>query len=91
MLNLYKAWGLADTKERRREIWNKMLAIWAEEVFTIGIVGGVLQPVVVDRRLRNVPKEGVFAFDPGAYFGVYKPDTFWFDSGSASAQPSRSG
>jgi peptide/nickel transport system substrate-binding protein len=37
-----------------------------------------------------VPKDGVFAFDPGAYFGVYKPDTFWFDRGAA-AQPTRNG
>jgi peptide/nickel transport system substrate-binding protein len=29
--------------------------------------------------LKNVPKEGVYAYDPGAYFGIYKPDTFWFD------------
>jgi peptide/nickel transport system substrate-binding protein len=57
-------------------------------VFTIGVVGGVLQPVVVNKDLKNVPKEGVFAFDPGAYFGIYKPDTFWFDS---AAQPARNG
>jgi len=91
LLKLHRAWGLADSREARREIWSKVLAIWAEEVFTIGIVGGVLQPVVVNRRLKNVPKEGVFAFDPGAYFGMYKPDTFWFDAAAAAAQPARNG
>jgi peptide/nickel transport system substrate-binding protein len=79
LLALYTAWGRADTREARREIWSKILAIWADQVFTIGVVGGVLQPVVVDKQLRNVPKEGVYAYDPGAYFGLYKPDTFWFD------------
>ena len=79
LLTLYKSWALADSREARREIWTKMLAIWADQVFTIGVVGGVLQPVVVDKQLKNVPKEGVYAFDPGAYFGLYKPDTFWFD------------
>jgi peptide/nickel transport system substrate-binding protein len=79
LLKLYTDWGKADTREARREIWTKLLAIWADQVFTIGVVGGVLQPVVVDKQLRNVPKEGVYAYDPGAYFGMYKPDTFWFD------------
>ncbi len=79
LLRLYEAWAKADSREARREIWTKMLAIWADQVFTIGVVGGVLQPVVVDKQLRNVPKEGVYAYDPGAYFGIYKPDTFWFD------------
>jgi peptide/nickel transport system substrate-binding protein len=49
----------------------------------------VLQPVVVNRHLRNVPQEGVFSWEPGAQFGMYKPDGFWFDTGgdaSASLQ-----
>jgi len=83
LLKLHKAWAAADSREARRGIWEKMLAIWADSVFTIGVVGGVLQPVVVDKRLRNVPKEGVYAYDPGAYFGIYKPDTFWFDRAAA--------
>ena len=40
------------------------------------------QPVVTAPKLRNVPADGVFAFEPGGYFGVYNPDTFWFDTGS---------
>jgi peptide/nickel transport system substrate-binding protein len=39
----------------------------------------VPQPVVVANNLRNVPEEGVYNWEPGAYFGVYNPDTFWFD------------
>ena len=58
-----------------------MLSIWADQVFTIGIVQGVDQLVVVSDRLRNVPLRGVYNFDPGAYFGMYRPDTFWFDEG----------
>ena len=79
LLKLYGSWATADSRDARRDIWHKILAIWADQVFTIGIVGGVLQPVVVDKQLRNVPKEGIYAYDPGAYFGIYKPDTFWFD------------
>ena len=28
--------------------------------------------------LKNVPKKGVYNWEPGAPFGVYGPDTFWF-------------
>jgi peptide/nickel transport system substrate-binding protein len=56
-----------------------MLAIHADQVFMIGIVSGVMQPIVVRDGLRNVPKEGIYNWDPGAHFGIYRPDTFWFD------------
>jgi peptide/nickel transport system substrate-binding protein len=63
-----------------------MLDIWAEEVFTIGTVAGVLQPVVVNAKLRNVPEEGIYNWDPGAFFGIYKPDGFWFDMSEVRAK-----
>ena len=56
-----------------------MLAIHADQVFSIGIVSGVMQPIVVRDGLRNVPKEGIYNWDPGAHFGIYRPDTFWFE------------
>jgi peptide/nickel transport system substrate-binding protein len=34
---------------------------------------------VVRNTLRNVPKEAMYSWDPGAHFGVYRPDTFWFE------------
>ena len=30
--------------------------------------------------VRNVPEQGVYNWDPGAHFGLYMPDTFWFDN-----------
>ena len=79
LLRLYKAWEKTTDPARRTEIWSRMLEIHADQVFSIGIVRGVPQPVVVSDRLRNVPKEGLYAWQPGAHFGVYNPDTFWFD------------
>jgi peptide/nickel transport system substrate-binding protein len=55
-----------------------MLQIHADNVFSIGVVGAVLQPVVVTNRLRNLPRKGVYNWNPGAHFGIYRPDTFWF-------------
>ena len=57
-----------------------MLKIWADNVYSIGLIAGVQQPVVVNDRLRNVPEDGIYNWDPGAHFGIYKPDGFWFDS-----------
>src|SRR3546814_7116064 len=36
-----------------------------------------LQPIVVSNRLKNVPENGFWNWDPGAHFGIYHPDTFW--------------
>lgn len=77
LLELYHVWVGAPA-DRRRGIWEQMLKIWSEEVFTIGIVAGVLQPVLVDLHLHNVPVAGIYNWEPGAHFGIYRPDTFFF-------------
>ena len=71
-------------------IWHEMLRIWADEVFRSASIAGVPQPVVVSANLRNVPEEGMYNWDPGAHFGMYKPDTFWFDDTPAPAASARS-
>ena len=82
LLQLYKSWRISKTTGERTEIWQKMLAIYTDQVFSIGIVNATLQPVVRSAKLRNVPDTGLYSFDPTCYFGVYMPDTFWFDGGS---------
>ena len=79
LFELNNAWLTATDRARREEIWHKMLSIHADQVFTIGLVSGVQQPVIVRNDLRNVPAEGIYNWDPGAHFGIYRPDTFWFD------------
>jgi peptide/nickel transport system substrate-binding protein len=79
LVRLLKAWRQSATTQERADIWRRMLEIHADQVFTIGIVSGTQQPVVVSNRLRNVPEKGQYSFEPGAFFGVYKPDTFWFE------------
>jgi len=34
-------------------------------------VNGVRHPVVVGRKVHDVPKEGNYAWDPGGYIGLY--------------------
>lgn len=79
LLALLDDWYAAGDRRAKAEIWHKMLSIWADQVFTIGIVSGTLQPVVVNAKLRNVPEKGMFTWEPGAHFGIYEPDSFWFD------------
>lgn len=79
LVALYKAWRHSATHQERREIWQRMLKINAEQLFTIGVVNATLQPVVVAKALRNVPEHGLYSFEPGAFFGRYMPDTFWFE------------
>ena len=78
LLALNHQWRLAADKAEREKIWLRMLEIHSEQIFTIGVVSGVKHPVVVNNHLHNVPKQGFYDIKPGAYFGIYKPDTFWF-------------
>ncbi|HZU91173.1 MAG TPA: ABC transporter substrate-binding protein [Stellaceae bacterium] len=89
--DLYRQWLAAAGHDEQARIWQAMLKIWADEVYSIGTVAGIPQPVVVDDRLRNVPEEGIYNWDPGAYFGIYKPDRFWFVSGAAPAKSAATG
>jgi len=78
LLKLNNAWRNAATHEERAKIWQRMLQIHSEQMYSIGIVNGVSQPVVARNSLRNVPEKGIYNWDPGAFFGIYRPDTFWF-------------
>ncbi|MDH3595809.1 MAG: ABC transporter substrate-binding protein [Rhodospirillales bacterium] len=77
LLGLYHAWRNAESRTEKEKIWHRILEIHADQVYTIGLVAQVPQPVVVSNKLRNVPKEGIFNWDPGAQFGIYRPDSFW--------------
>ena len=85
LIELLRRWEAAESAGQRQDAWRRMLEIYADRVYSIGIVGGVIQPVVVNVRLRNVPKTGVWAWDPGGHLGIYRPDTFWFAKTSGAA------
>jgi peptide/nickel transport system substrate-binding protein len=79
LVDLHDQWMHAFTHEQRESIWHQMLEIHRDYMFSIGIVNHVPHPVVVSNYLHNVPQTGFYDISPGAYFGIYKPDTFWFD------------
>jgi peptide/nickel transport system substrate-binding protein len=77
LADLLDIWRHSSTRQERADVWRKMLVNHAQNVFSIGIVNSTFQPVVASRRLRNVPDDGWYSFEPGAFLGVYRPDTFW--------------
>lgn len=77
LVSLLTGWRRAEEHEERVRIWNAMLALYTDQVFSIGIVNATLQPVLASARLRNLPTDGLYGFDPTSYLGVYMPDTFW--------------
>ncbi len=79
LFDLYERWLITMDDDEKAAIWREMLKIHVDQQFTIGVVGAILQPVVVSDDLRNVPEAGLYNWDPGGLFGMYRPDLFWFD------------
>jgi peptide/nickel transport system substrate-binding protein len=79
LFDLYERWHITMDDDEKAAIWREMLKIHVDQQFTIGVVGAILQPVVVSDDLRNVPEAGLYNWDPGGLFGMYRPDLFWFD------------
>lgn len=80
LLQLSQDWEYAMDDSTRRAIWEEMLSIHAQQVFAIGVLAEAPQPVVVSSDLRNVPVDAIWAWEPGAQFGVHRPDEFFFAS-----------
>ena len=78
LMQLAADWETATEDVLRSEIWREMLQIHADELYGIGILAEAPQPVVVSNRLKNVPEKALWAWDPGAHFGVHRPDEFYF-------------
>ena len=77
LLDYLREWETSTDEATRLKAWEKILETNADQVFSIGTVNGIKQPIVVGPKVKNVPKEGYYAWDPGGYIGLYKPDTFW--------------
>ncbi len=78
LMQLAHDWEVATTDEERMAAWSEMLKIHADQLYAIGILNGAPQPIVVSNRLRNVPEQAMWAWEPGAHFGVHRPDEFFF-------------
>jgi peptide/nickel transport system substrate-binding protein len=79
LLDLLKQWRRSINVAEWTEVWTKMLTIYTDNVFSIGLVNSTWQPIVASTKFRNLPETGLFSFNPTSYFGVYMPDTFWLE------------
>ncbi len=77
LLENLAAWEQARDSTARAAIWREMLQVHADQVFSIGTVTGVPQPVVTAAGLRNVPDEGLYNWNPGSHFGIHRVDLMW--------------
>jgi peptide/nickel transport system substrate-binding protein len=81
LTELADQWAQVDTDAERSELWQAMIDIHASQIYGIGILSGAPQPVVVSKRLRNVPEQAIWAWAPGAHFGIHRMDEFYFAEG----------
>lgn len=86
LASLNASWRQSIKKDERAKIWHRMLSIHADNVFSIGLISSVPQPVIISDSLHNVPRKGIYNWDPGAHFGIHRPDTFWFDASQKNTQ-----
>jgi len=77
LVKLLREWETAASSFERAEIWHQMLAIYTDQVFSIGLINATFQPIVHSARMQNVPEKALYGFDPTCFLGVYMPDTFW--------------
>lgn len=78
LMELFGQWAAAPGFDAKGDVWREMLALHADQVFTIGTVARAPVPLVHDEHLRNVPTEGIYAWDPGGQLGVHRMDEFFF-------------
>ena len=78
LMELAHDWDRATTKQQRDAAWREMLAIHADQIYGIGILAEAPQPIVINNALRNVPNDAIWTWDPGAHFGIHRPDEFYF-------------
>ncbi len=84
LVKLLNEWEDAASSFERAEIWHKMLAIYSDQVFSIGLINATFLPIVHSAKMQNVPKEALFGFAT-SLLGIHMPDTFWMKEERANA------
>ena len=77
---LYKLWEIASTaidEKVRMDALDKILKAQAENLWTISTVGQFPQPVIVNKKLANVPEKLYWGWDY-AYGSIGNPETWFF-------------
>ncbi|MFL5338202.1 MAG: ABC transporter substrate-binding protein [Geminicoccaceae bacterium] len=78
LLELFEQWQDTYDPERQVQIWGEMLDLYTSQCFTLGLIQEVRQPVATRSKLRNLPEEAIFNWEPQGQIGLYRPDTFFY-------------
>ena len=79
LADLYKAWKSAQDYDAQQKIWQEMLTIFHRQCLHHRHRLRRLAAHCGHAKMRNVPEEGIWSFEPTLYFGHYLPDTFWLE------------
>jgi peptide/nickel transport system substrate-binding protein len=79
LLELYESWLTTADDAQKAAIWHDMLSLHADQIWSIGTIAGALQPIVLRNGLINLPKEGVYSWDPTSLLGIYRIDEMFWD------------
>ena len=79
LLQLYETWLTTGEEAQKSAIWHEMLGMHVDQVWSIGTIAGALQPIVLRDGLINLPKEGVYSWDPTSQLGIYRIDEIFWD------------
>ena len=78
LLDLFKEWQTTYEPQRQAAIWGEMLDLYTSQCFTLGLIQEVRQPLATRTKLRNLPEEAIFNWEPQGQIGMYRPDTFFY-------------
>ncbi len=78
LMDLFQEWSITFDPARQTQIWDEMLDLYTSQCFTLGLIDEVRQPLAVRQKLRNIPQEAIFNWEPQAQIGIYRPDTFFY-------------
>ncbi|MDJ1159457.1 ABC transporter substrate-binding protein [Chelatococcus sp. SYSU_G07232] len=79
LMKLYEEWLASDEEGEKAAIWRQMLALHAENQWSIGTVAGAIQPVVVRQGLTNLAGNPIYSWEPTALGGIYRIDEVFWD------------
>ncbi len=78
LMALFEEWQQTFDPTRQAAIWQEMLDLYTSQCFTLGLMQEVRQPLAMRAKLRNLPQEAIFNWEPQGQIGLYRPDTFFY-------------
>jgi peptide/nickel transport system substrate-binding protein len=78
LLGLYRGWLGASDRAEATQVWSQMLQLYSENLWSIGTVAGELQPIVANKKMRNVPDKALYSWEPTSLMGIYRIEEFYY-------------